>query len=485
MQQITQKPGYEPREIYSPTQISAYDLCARKWGFKYLDGWRAPQTKAQSFGSEVDRILTRYYEGGPLVGNGDAGAVALAMVPYLPDPEDCDQILAQRSINVQVPYRISDESKMDLLVHFKETPSFWHLFDYKSTKDLSYVPTPEKLYTDVQCVIYSHDLVVNKELNEVRARWVYGQKPPKKVIAKPVDIVLPKAHIEAEWERICDQSLKPMTSLVREKKNGSVGSANDLPPNWEACYAYGGCEYSAAKGGPCSRLGTAGNGFKLGDAIMTQQQRPDINEILAQRRAQNGAVAGAPPAAAPMPAPGAAPGYPPQAQAAYAPPPAQHTPPAQHPAAAAQAWQGAPPAVQQPGYPPPQYQQPQHPLGPPEQQQAYAPQGQAPYVPPVPQQHQAPPAPYVPPQHQAPAAPVVNVTHVTPPVEAPAARGGRPKGSKNKATDGADISDEACAAIGFIQGSGSALAQLGVTPEQAAELAARFGKALTAELAKT
>jgi hypothetical protein len=67
--------------------------------------------------------------------------------------------------------------------------------------------------------------------------------------------------------------------------------------------------------------------------------------------------------------------------------------------------------------------------------------------------------------------------------EPPAAPRGRPKGSKNK-NDGDDMSDVACAAIGFVQGCGSALVAAGVSAEQIAVYAAAFGKSLIAELSK-
>jgi hypothetical protein len=377
--------AWVPKESFSPSQLTTYSDCQRKWAWRYLFGLRElRKTKGAMLGSLIHACLELYLHGGT-VGDlvGPAGELrttldvwqelqgytfeeqramvaeapkrALVGIEHLPRLHECEIVEVESWIDIDTarliggiePIRVV--GKIDLRVR---RAGRWYTFDHKSTKGRrgdpwAYVKAPDTLLDDPQGVFYPLDGMHKHGLESIWARWVYYQTDPKvHPMSKAVDF---EAHREAteraafEWLIVAVE----MRRMVREARAGTL-QPDDIPPPRalppdpaSPCLSFGGCPYRAERGGPCR----AGATLDFGSLILENKGVPDMNlaEKLAAARgsnAQNAAAlavgviptsAGAMPPPAPMPPPAAVQAVMPPPSAllppeAYTPPPAAPAP---------------------------------------------------------------------------------------------------------------------------------------------------------------
>jgi hypothetical protein len=204
-------------------------------------------------------------------------------------------------------------------------PPGWVVIDYKSTKNLRWVKSPEDLRKDPQAALYAYahmhsdrSIWHGRPATELLhapdpcppQRWIYFQTVgPRK--AQAVD-VRPAFRDAVDRVHLMVQQAKHLDMLE---------SIDQCTPNPSACPEFGGCEFHVSKGGPCTaerRLGAAVN------QVVRLQQKKDtppmsnvaspaqtrFQQLAAARRANLGQ---APAAEAPPPAPAPAPAPPPAA----------------------------------------------------------------------------------------------------------------------------------------------------------------------------
>lgn len=222
----------------SPSQVSVYADCQRKWGWQYLNGLRPPQAASAQVGERVHKILEDWLQHG-----------------VAPDPEET-LVLGEK---VYHPGKIA-ESGLHLLPapgpHLTIEQSFhsgiWTgridlaymadvpvISDHKTSTDpKSWGKSEEDLRTDVQALVYASAALKATGAQEVDLIWNYFQtRPPFKPRQSKVRLnVLEVAEAMEPWEALGQE-----VEALRAKK-GQI-TALDMPPNPHACQKFGGCAF--------------------------------------------------------------------------------------------------------------------------------------------------------------------------------------------------------------------------------------------------
>jgi len=510
-------PDIEP--WISATQVDNYELCGRKWGFRWLDGIKADPNKFAQLGLDTHGPMEHWLKYGTVpTGTDKASQLAQALIPYVPPPQAVDPANVERDELIVVDdvmfvvkvdlYMPLVESVQRVCAHcgtfVYDTDSGttclnghggapFHevlvrrprVYDHKTCGTFDYCVTERDIEFNAQAALYALWALIVTESRLVDVQWNYARtKGAIKVrpVLKPVDdrMIVPRMEKSVQTGREIKWHLK------------NTKRALDIMPNPNACDEYGGCPYKERCGITArQRIGAImSDNFKQGAQQFLQNfgngqpgtgpnGQPLVNPP--QFVPPAGAPQFAPPAGAPQFAPPAgAPQFAPPAGAPqFAPPagaPTQFSPPAGF------APQGGPPPTPQfapPQMPPaaaPQFAPPQAAPAPqyaPQPAAAPQPQWQAPQgqqAPPAAwQAPQAPPAQQAPPAWQAPAAAPAPapqpapaqqfVPPGTPQAEAKEKGPGRPSKSKEYDMTGAWQRFYA-AAIPLVQGNKLAAAQI-------------------------
>ena len=229
--------------LLSASQLELYRDCPRKWGFKYLDGIVTPPHPAALLGTEVqDEQIDPYL----LTGRGfdfsrPSGEIAQKLVPLLPAPQSPGLVL-RRKFEIPSPSGLfSYRGEFDIYASdSKIVPGLVGgvplLGDIKTTGNLKYAKTAEKLRTDIQAQLYAMVILFEEPTDELDAVWFYTRTrgAPK---AERHHVRLIASHV-AEQFKIIDALGKECATIKVQ-----APTAADLPPNARMCDAYGGCPF--------------------------------------------------------------------------------------------------------------------------------------------------------------------------------------------------------------------------------------------------
>lgn len=222
----------------SPSQVSVFSDCQRKWGWQYLNGLRPPQAASAQVGERVHKILEDWLQHG-----------------VAPDPEET-LLLGEK---VYHPGKIA-ESGLHLLPtpgpHLTIEQAFKHgiwtgridlaymadvpvISDHKTSTDpKAWGKSEEDLRSDVQALVYASAALAATGAQEVDLIWNYFQtRPPFKPRQSKVRLnVLEVAEAMEPWEALGQE-----VETFRAKK-GQI-TALDMSPNPHACQKFGGCAF--------------------------------------------------------------------------------------------------------------------------------------------------------------------------------------------------------------------------------------------------
>lgn len=229
--------------LLSASQLELYKDCPRKWGFRYLDGIVTPPHPAALLGTEVqDEQIDPYL----LTGRGfdfsrPSGEIAQKLVPLLPAPQSPGLVL-RRKFEIPSPSGLfSYRGEFDIYASdSKIVPGLVGgvplLGDIKTTGNLKYAKTAEKLRTDIQAQLYAMVILFEEPTDELDAVWFYTRTrgAPK---AERHHVRLIASHV-AEQFKIIDALGKECATIKVQ-----APTAADLPPNARMCDAYGGCPF--------------------------------------------------------------------------------------------------------------------------------------------------------------------------------------------------------------------------------------------------
>ncbi len=218
--------------LFSASQVTTYELCPRKWGWTYLENLRpAPHPSAQK-GIEIHE----YLEESLTLGFWNLKD------PSYPLIAPAKKALEAIPPSAEIEYYFETEMGGHRFRGYMDLTwldSHPVVSDHKSTGNLSYAKKPEDLLKDVQATLYTKaawDKYYSGEPGPVELRWQYYQTkdPPAtkqvklKVFPKDVQARLNKTVIS------CDHMKEAIDAGKR---------AGDMTPNWDSCFAFGGCPF--------------------------------------------------------------------------------------------------------------------------------------------------------------------------------------------------------------------------------------------------
>ncbi len=312
---LIQPESYEPKAVFSPSQLSRAARCFRSWGFRYLLGFkrREPKTWAEAcalakpaalikskptkaerdavkaynrvirpaLGKECHARLEHYFKGGDVDWNDKPGRTVLAGMHLLPHPDECELVEAEGEITIEVD-GVRFKAYRDLLTC---KAGVWLLVDHKTTYTFDYfdqaktqrtIKTPEQLKQDAQANLYAFDVMSKHGLTELACRWVYYRTEGAPA-AVAVDFTITLAEATAVVAELVAQA-KALAAIIESAANDNARAVRlpivqALPASPEACDDFGGCEYHESRGGPCSPP-TLSAGERLQQLATKRQQKP-------------------------------------------------------------------------------------------------------------------------------------------------------------------------------------------------------------------
>ena len=245
--------------LVSATQIELWRDCKRKWGFKYLENLTTPTHPAALLGTEVqDEQLDPYLANGREFDfSRPSGEIAQKLAPLLPARGSATmwqdgaplvglmlrrKFLAMPSPGGKFAYRgefdlwAPDSSVVPGLERSSLDEVSPLIGDIKTTGNLNYAKTSEKLATDVQAQLYAMAIMYEDSVNELDLVWFYTRTRGARRAERHYLHVY-SSHVAEQF-----QSIDAIATRLVEAKVARP-NVNDLPPNARMCEAYGGCPY--------------------------------------------------------------------------------------------------------------------------------------------------------------------------------------------------------------------------------------------------
>ena len=262
----------------SKTQLEAWRLCQRKWGFPYLANIRGSNEFA-NLGTKVHSQLEGWLRHGEMPNQFlEEGKIALAGLQHLP-PRQADGLLVETEV-----FTITKSAIYHGFADWLEPGEVPTIGDHKSTVDFKWALRPEDLDRDIQANIYARAAMYLTHSEEANARWVYYRTRGA-----------PKSHLVErklrlpQVQQFFDEVIDPLAEQILDvwEKRPDV---KDLEPNFRACNDYGGCPYREqcapdAKGrflamvahsGLAAKMKAQAEANKNKDKAPTAEPEPDV-----------------------------------------------------------------------------------------------------------------------------------------------------------------------------------------------------------------
>ena len=217
---------------YSPSQIEWYELCERKWAWKYIDEVFVEGNAAAEFGTEVHGRLEDWLKNKKVPDDDRAGKLAQTMIPHLPAPHLVKPEYVEKKFQLKIE-ELYFTGVVDLTMPDDEIPI---IMDHKTTSDMRWAKTPESLVVDPQATIYAYWAFIHFAAERVGLQWTYGvtRGSPRAI---PVERVVTKKEIEPRLL----QSLQSAREMELIRQSGV--RALDVSYDASACEAFGGCPF--------------------------------------------------------------------------------------------------------------------------------------------------------------------------------------------------------------------------------------------------
>lgn len=216
-----------PDLLISPSQLSTYRECGRKWGWYKLDAIKEPEKPSQRKGKEYHKGLEDW------LSKQEVPAIdrLLPAIKHFPEP-DTPGLSVERYFALLV-----DDVVFHGYTDVDVSSSFaLEVYDLKTTKDFMWAKSAEQLGQDPQCSIYALKQMVELSQDACDTRWVYCLTEGRRE-ALPVD----KSWTFDEALSVVTGWL-PVAKTLRDTYKAQI-KAVDLAFNASQCSAYGGCYY--------------------------------------------------------------------------------------------------------------------------------------------------------------------------------------------------------------------------------------------------
>lgn len=259
---------YKDAHPISPSQIETFRLCQRKWAFGKLDNLPSKSNKFAQRGTDIHAALERWHrDNKPIDMSSEIGKIVAPGLRLLP-PQGSHQTEQPFSFRtLSATYR----GVKDMRGSVGAVRTVW---DHKTTGNLRWMKTPERLRRDPQAVLYAVSEIVqaestNENIAGVELNWVYYLTDASRPKARKVQLrVLPADapepscpdDVNAElfgfmryselFDRFdeIEQTSSRILSYHRAFDDRQIKGGADVEYNVEGCDAFGGCPY---KGSAC------------------------------------------------------------------------------------------------------------------------------------------------------------------------------------------------------------------------------------------
>lgn len=233
--------------LFSPTQISTYLECPRKWAWRRIAKIYDPPAASAQLGTDTHALLEAYLGEGTMpdhVGHPQAAKVASAGLHLLPAPKTQGMRLESkfhfRSTRTGIVYGGLKDVELPPGVPVPSLEldgSYPAVLDHKTTSSIeSYAKTPEDLLFDPQAITYAIDSLVRFDAEAADLRWVYYQTKGahrSKVTAQRIEREH-AANVFAAIESVAQEAVMALEAGAQPL---------DLAPNPSACSGFGGCPH--------------------------------------------------------------------------------------------------------------------------------------------------------------------------------------------------------------------------------------------------
>ena len=227
----------KPWRSTSPSQLSTFQDCARKWWRVSVNGERPPSTAAAERGSKIHEELENYLMHGREVSDGTARAMLSSLPPAGSVPSERVEVgFEWKPDGWPVPIR----GRVDLVEAVGGVELA--ITDHKTTASLQYAKSERDLKRDPQALVYSAAALQGAlegieagRAERVRFRLLYGTtRPPYQV--RSVARVFEGDELLEGVERLGER--------VNEQAQTSEAPAwVDVFPNYGSCDKFGGCPF--------------------------------------------------------------------------------------------------------------------------------------------------------------------------------------------------------------------------------------------------
>ena len=216
----------------SPSQISTFRDCRRKWYRVSVLGERPPSTAAAERGTRVHEQLEQWLMNGVAPTDG----TARAMMRALPKGGSVSPDLVEQGFDLTPKgWAARVRGRIDLI-----DPDTNQIIDHKTTSSFNYMKTEEDLATDTQAVIYSAVALsgaLGHKFNEpLRFTLNYGTTKGATRTAI-VSRTFTRAELEEPLHLIGGEVSEQLTTSKALKWS-------EVEPNYQSCDKYGGCVFS-------------------------------------------------------------------------------------------------------------------------------------------------------------------------------------------------------------------------------------------------
>jgi hypothetical protein len=180
----------------SASQFKAVDRCDRYWWYQKIAKLPTTKTPALARGSAIHKQLENWLDHG----QRPTDQAALALLPMIPNPTPGlpngphRPYLTEQPLNLVLPGApVPIIGAIDLL-----RPG--HVVDFKSTRDLKWALSSDRLANDLQAVIYAYsEMLRTPNLPTYRVEWMYTvTEGPAQAEARIHDFAPQDLHAAAE-----------------------------------------------------------------------------------------------------------------------------------------------------------------------------------------------------------------------------------------------------------------------------------------------
>lgn len=222
--------------VVSATQVSAFELCPRKWAFRYIDGVESPPNKYADLGIDTHGHLEDWLREGKVPEGQDKSVqLAQALIPLLPPPQSVDP----QNVELDQYYSLCGVTfnlKVDLFMpKWGQNP---RVFDHKTCGDFRWALTPERLPGDIQGSLYGGWALHKMVTESVDLQWNY-------VVTKGAIKTLPV--VATVRGRDIQERLGRSLESARKMRVIAESGARAMQVQYDprGCSAFGGCPHQA------------------------------------------------------------------------------------------------------------------------------------------------------------------------------------------------------------------------------------------------